>query len=239
MPSESLRPDAHDPDVRDEFERLASEGRRRIVEDRARREPAQREAAETHLRAALAARYGAPLPRAFAILAAAGGLTALCGTLGAGVALLPVGVLLLIGGLVLREVVPPLATRASVQAEVAWVDGLPFGMTGYFEALEAGPRDECRLRVTLTWADGHVPPGGEVVQNVFGVLDTSAQVRSVSAKDVTLRTGPISGATGVRVNKVSVYRNTQIVTYVHNLVTKALGPMHRKHAIARVSLSRE
>jgi hypothetical protein len=38
---------------------------------------------------------------------------------------------------------------------------------------------------------------------------------------------------------VSVYRNTQIVTYVHDLVTKALGPMHRTHPIMRVSLSRE
>ncbi|MCY1077797.1 hypothetical protein [Archangium lansingense] len=53
-----------------------------------------------------------------------------------------------------------------------------------------------------------------------------------------LSSAPISGGTGIRANKVPVFRNHRLVPYVHGLVEQVLAPLHERYPMKRVELSR-
>ena len=153
--------------------------------------------------------------------------------------ILAVAVPLLVGGLMLRLFATPTASRWRVTAENGWVASLPFAMEGYLEVLAADPEFACRLVTALVWGGAGAAPGPETVQGILGVLDTDARAQSHEGRGVDIRSGPISGNTGIVSNGQMVLRNTRLVPYVHRLVDEVLMPLHRSHAIARVSLTRE
>ena len=48
--------------------------------------------------------------------------------------------------------------------------------------------------------------------------------------------GLVSGITGIRINRVSIYRNHRLPAHIHAVVEQVLLTLHRSHPIARVSL---
>jgi hypothetical protein len=142
-----------------------------------------------------------------------------------------------------RLFIPPVATRARVTAERAWATSLPFALDGYFDVLAAEPVAWCALEITLAWENPTGAPGVDTVQAIFGTSDTAAKVQhGAGAGTVGVRSDVISGSTGIssgsKRNPVYVYRNHRFVAYTHRLVDEVLLPLHRSHAIARVSMGR-
>ena len=153
----------------------------------------------------------------------------------------PIAALALTGSLLLRFLVPPLATRRRVDAERAWMKGLPFAMEDYFEVLSAEPASECSLTFDLTWRED--APGLDVVQGILGTVDTASRAESTSSRGMRLQTGVISGSMGVSVRSGggayrTVLNSFRVVGYVHRLVDDVLLPLHRSHALERVSIAR-
>lgn len=232
----------------DELARLAREGEARLRAAQQGQHASAGEAAERNLRTALGPVRGAPVRRA--LLAA----------LGVCLAAIVVGVALAVTGGE-REVfgvaipifanvsafacfglfsaymfVPPMASRAGVEAERAWAASLPFPMDWYFELLASEPRALSRIRVELWWAGQGVDP--QTLQGLIALFDTAARVERSDHAHAAFTTGPISGMTGIRVNRVPVYRNHRLGAAVHRLVDVVLLPLHRNAPLARVKLSR-
>jgi hypothetical protein len=245
MPDEPYRPSPQVSEASTELARLAAEGQRRILDASASQAAVERRVdekkRERRLRTALGGHYGSPVRIASLALIAVGVLMWVGGLACAGDTFLvfPLGLLIIIGGFLVRVFAPPIATRRRVASEGTWASSLPFTMEGYFEALASPPSSECRLMIRLAWGDAAPAREAGAVQGVFGVIDTGAQVESEQDGTLSIRTGSISGRTGIRVNQMDVYRNTRLVAYVHDLVDKVLLPLHRSHALARVSLTRE
>lgn len=206
------------------------------------------EAAERNLRTALGPVRGAPVRRA--LLAA---LTVCLVTIAVGVAIavtsgarevfgvaIPifanVSAFACFGFFAAYMFVPPMASRASVEAERAWAASLPFPMDWYFELLASEPRAVSAIRVELWWAGQGVDP--HTLQGLIALFDTGARVERSDGAYAAIATGPISGMTGIRVNRSNVYRNHRLGTAVHRLVDVVLLPLHRNAPLARVKLSR-
>ncbi|MGZ3421437.1 MAG: hypothetical protein ACXWUG_15975 [Polyangiales bacterium] len=138
--------------------------------------------------------------------------------------------------LCLYLLLPPMASRAGVEAERAWVASLPFVLEHYFDVIAAQPDAECRLHVQLEWSTRAVD--GRTLQGVIALFDTQSSVTEAGGTRATFSTGPISGSTGIRVNRSNVYRNHRLSKAVHRLVDVVLMPIHRDAPLARVKLSR-
>ena len=237
MPGDAYRPAPPDPEGGTELARLAAKGQQRLSQASASHASVAQETEQGNLRVALGGRYGAPARTASYALMTLGAALVVPEFFWTVGTLLP-GFFMLLGGVLVRIFAAPVATRRSVTAERAWMASLPFALEGYFEALEAQPELTSHLDLTLHWVDARRTPDDNTVQGVLGSLDTSARVASRGEEALTIRSGPISGGTRIRVNRVWVYRNTRLVTYVHDLMGKVLLPIHRTHAIAQVALKR-
>jgi hypothetical protein len=120
--------------------------------------------------------------------------------------------------------VPPRATSAQIDAESAWVQSLPFAMTGYFDAHRVVPAVYRCLTVTIVWVVSANPATDSTLLGVIRAFDPAVeQLESRrSANGVQWRTSKISGSTNLRVNRQYVYRNHRMVKYVHELVDRVL-----------------
>ena len=242
MPDDPYRPyPVTNPD--DELARLAQQGQRRIQAAAAGQSQHVQVEGSRHLRVAVGAVRGSTVRRAFLVLAALGVLTLIAGfalVVANGdpvfVPLLPLGFASAMGGFMVYVFMPPVASRAAMEAERAWVAALPFAFEGYFETLSAEPSAVCKLRIELVWQTVGADPA--TLQGVVGLLDTDARVTQAAADVATITSGVVSGATGIRINRVPVHRNHRVATYLHRLVEVVLLPVHRNRPLARVSVSR-
>jgi hypothetical protein len=241
VPDEPYRPSPPGLGEDTDLARLAAEGQRRILEAKAGRAGAGRDAGartrDRNLRVALGGYYGAPIRTTSYVLIAAG-----IGLLTGGffwhaesvVVLWPV----LLGGVLLRVLATPLATPARVAAERAWQTSLPFTLEGYFETLADEPALSMRLAIELQWNSDGRSAGEEAIQGLLGLVDTDAEVHVHERATVRIQSGVISGDTWIQSNGGPVKRNTRIVPYVHDLVDKVLLPLYRDCPIARISIAR-
>jgi len=232
--------------------RLAADGQHRILEASALeadgRQDSDERKREKNVRIALGVYHGTPLRRASYALMGVGMLAIAAvgiespdfGSAGV-VASFLVGMLAATGGLLIRVWSAPAATSATLAAEKAWAESLPFAMEGYFEMLAAEPTLRCQLVLELEWAPGRVPTP-EIVQGLLGTWDTGARVQSLE-KALCIRSGTFECGHVYNANNwygSDALRPTRhLVGKVHGLVTTVLQPLHRSHAIARVSLRRD
>jgi hypothetical protein len=128
------------------------------------------------------------------------------------------------------------ASDAAVEAERAWVAALPFRFDQYFDVLGAKPEAECRLHLELWWAGQGVD--GHTLQGIVALFDTQSVVVQPQGGHAAFKTGPISGMTGIRINRHNVYRNHRLGKALHRLVEVVLLPLHRGAPLAHVTLSR-
>ncbi len=249
------RPYRPAPDVSEDdaaLARLAAEGQHRILEAGAREADARQESGEgkreRNVRIALGAYHGTPVRKASYALMGVGALVIVAvgiespafGSTGAVVSFL-VGMLAATGGFLIRVLSAPIATRAELAAERAWTKSLPFAMDGYFEMLAAEPTLECELVLELEWTPGHVPTP-ETVQGLLGTWDTGARVQpleeALCIRSSTFECGRLHNANNWY-GSDALRPTRHLVDKVHGLVTTILQPLHRSHAIARVSLRRD
>lgn len=228
------------PTPDEELARRAAEGQRRILEARAiqnARPAVSEKDRERNIRIALGAHDSGPLLRIVAVALIVTGALSLAAVAFFDLEVVAWGVLGLFAGPLL-QVWAPRATRARVRAEEAWVQSLPFAMTGYFEVLGDRPALGMTLVVSIAWRDASAPDEG-TLQGLLGTLDTAARVVSRDATTACVRSGGISGRTGIKSPGVVTQRNTRLVGYVHRLVDEVLLPLDRSSRLERVSLSRE
>ncbi len=249
------RPYRPAPDVSEDdaaLARLAAEGQHRILEASAREADARQESGggkrERNVRMALGAYHGTPIRKASYALMGVGTLVIVAvgiespdlGSAGVVVSFL-VGMVAATGGLLIRVWSAPAATRASLAAEEAWAESLPFALEGYFEMLAAEPTLECELVLELEWTPGRVPTP-EAVQGLLGTWDTDARVQPLEEvlciRSGTFECGRIHNANNWY-GSDALRPTRHLVGKVHRLVTTVLQPLHRSHAIARISLRRE
>lgn len=216
-----------------ELLRLAAEGARNIQ----RADASQLAKADQHVRVALGAHFGSPRRWLFFVLTAIGaGLIAATSTDLLAVQLAPVGMAVMMGGAFGAAFLSPAVNDAGLERERAWLASRPFPLAGYFEALRQPPTSGALLLVRVRFA-GEVPPV-DLVQGLLGRIDPKGAVQSAGVRELLLQSGLISGATGIRVNKVPVYRNHRIVGYVHRLADELLAPLHASYPLAEVELTR-
>lgn len=242
MPEEPYRPTPRTSERDVELARLAAAGQSRILGARANETTARQEAEERNreknLRVGLGGYYGSPVRVASVVLIALGALLSL-GEIVWDIDGFSLGEVTLVGAMALLVFAAPKATRARVGAEREWASSLPFAMAGYFEILGGEPRRSCVLTVTLAWRDPRAAVGAGTLQGLVGLLDTGARAESRDAARALIRSGPIVDRAWIRINRTYyVHRNTELVRYVHRLVDQVLLPLHRSHAIARVSWAR-
>lgn len=233
----------------DELARLAQQGQARLQAAHRSQDRGAQEAADRNLRTAIGPVRGAPMKRAFLVLLVLSVLGAIAGVLviilvagGGGVAALNympiafVGISMSFVLLFLYLFSPPMASRAGVEAERAWAASLPFALEHYFDVIAAEPDSEVRLRVELWWTAQGVDAG--TLQGIIALMDTQSGVLEARGAYAAFATGPISGSTGIRINRANVYRNHRLGTAVHRLVDVVLMPIHQSRPLARVRLSR-
>ncbi|WAS98003.1 hypothetical protein [Nannocystis punicea] len=216
-----------------ELLRLAEEGARNIQ----RADQSQLAQADKHMRVALGVHHGSGRQRAFYVpLVVGAGLVASMASGYLAVDYLTAGMAVLLLGVLGVSFVEPVAGAGELERERAWLAGRPFPVRGYFEALQQRPVSGAVLMVQVRFA-GETPPL-DLVQGVLGRIDANPGVQQAGDRDLVLRSGLISGATGIRINKVPVYRNHRIVPYVHRLVDEVLAPLHATYPIDQVDLTR-
>jgi hypothetical protein len=132
--------------------------------------------------------------------------------------------------------VPPIASQGAVAAEEMWAMALPFTMQGYFDVLSSEPRMGRKLVFEITWRDDARAPEPGLLHSVFCAVDPSAVLDDANARGARITSGVVSGATGIKMNGVRVYRNHRLPGHVHALVERVLLPLHRSHPIARIKL---
>jgi hypothetical protein len=232
-------------DPNDELARLAQQGQARLAEAQHDHAFAADAAAERNIRTAIGGVRGAPVRRlliVLCVLCSAGTIVGFAVSMSAGPFVMMhympawmAGIFGSVGLLMLALFLPPLASRAAVDAERAWVASLPFALEHYFTVIGAGPAPECCLNVELE-ISRELAPG--LVQGVIANYDPESRVLEASGTRIHFRTGPISGSTGIRINRSNVYRNHRLGKAVHRLVDVVLLPIHRSAPLARVKLSR-
>ena len=216
-----------------ELLRLAAEGARNIE----RADQRQLEQGEQHMRVALGAHYGSARQRGLYVpLVVGAGLVAAMAAGFLSVDYLTAGMAVLLPGALGVAFLDPVASDGRVASERAWLAARPFPVRGYFEALQQRPVAGAVLLVRLRFA-GETPPL-DLVQGVLGPVDADASVQPAGGRDLVMRSGLVSGVTGIRINKVPVYRNHRIVPYVHRLVDEVLAPLHATYPIDQVELTR-
>lgn len=217
----------------EELLRLAEQGARNIqAADRT-----QLARADKHMRVALGAHYGSPRQRVFFVPIVVGaGFVAATVSGFIPVEWLAAGLAPMMIGVFGAAFITPVAGDERIASEREWLATRPFPVTGYFEALQQTPTSGALLFTRVRFA-GEVPTP-DLVQGVLGVIDANPVVRPAGDRIYLLQSGLISGATGIRVNRVPVYRNHRIVPYVHSLVDKVLGPLHATYPIDQVELTR-
>ena len=236
-----------------ELARLAQEGQARLQADHRGQDLIAQAAADRNVREAIGPVRGAPMRRAVLVLLVVSVVALVAGTIVLNVVVddvfkrmsfIPVAVvgLLASGGLLfLYLFMAPAASRAGIEAERAWAASLPFALERYFDVIAAKPEAECRLGVELWWTGQGVDARTlEGVVALFGTQTTvmSAPRMEAQGAHASFTTGPISGSTGIRINRVYVHRNHHLGEAVHRLVEVVLMPLHRNGALARVRLSR-
>lgn len=231
--------------------RLVAQGEARLrAVHRPADERAQTAAADRNLRIAIGAIRGAPIRRALLALIllcvvglVAGGLTTdvlvaerfghlVLTPLGTTGAILPVWLVLLYAW------VPPIASRAAVRDERAWIASLPFKLEHYVDVLSEVPEVSCRLRVELHWQG----PGlsAHTLQCAVALFDARARVIEAREGFASFTSSPISGRFGPRTRRsYFALRNHRLALAVHQLVELALVPIHRHAPLVRVRLSRD
>jgi hypothetical protein len=132
---------------------------------------------------------------------------------------------------------PPTASRAAVEAERAWAASLPFPFERYFELLACDPSSQYRVRVELWWSTQGVDR--PTLEGIVALFDPASRVLEVERGHAVFTTGPISGSTGIRVNRVSIYRNHRLAKAVHRLVDTVLLPIHKNGGLVRVRVSHD
>jgi hypothetical protein len=252
MPDGPYRPPPSTSEADADLARRAAEGARRQREADASLAVAQTAGAEKNLRVAVGGHFGSPwrtVPVVVGVLLAAVDVLflltlPLSGTDPNFTTNFPLTLFTFMGAafaLFVALFASPTATRARVAAEKAWAASLPFALEGYFDVLAAEPVAWCSLEITLAWADAGGAPSLETVQGILATIDTAARVAPCGGgTEVGIRSDLISGATGISTggkrNPRYVYRNHRFVAYTHRLVDEVLLPLHRSHAIARVSM---
>lgn len=242
MPDEPYRQAL--PREDDELARLARQGNLRIQAAQQGRSAEARVEETRHLRVAIGAVRGSFIKRAavglmvlgIASMAAGIALTAATGD-GKFGPFIPVGFFVALGSFMFHLFFPPLATNAQVEAERQSMASLPFFVEGYFDVLSAEPAAATRLEIVMAFSD---PMSAEpqTVQGLMGLLDTDAQVARTDGSEVAVRTGSISGATGIRVNGVHVHRNHLLAKYLRRVVEQVLTPLHRSRSLRGVRITR-
>lgn len=238
------RPDAG---PRDELERLAREGQARLRAAHSHDAWMASATAERNLRTALGPVRGAPMRRLVLVLLVLSVPAALASHLltsliddaiglGARIQLAMAGFSVSIGLLCLYLFMPPKASRAGVEAERAWVASLPFALEWYFELLASDPQARSRVKVELWWQAEGIDQ--RTLEGLVALVDTGARVLEIQPGYAAFATQPISGSTGIRVNRSKVCRNHRLGIAVHRVVDVVLAPLHRSAPLARVKLSR-
>jgi hypothetical protein len=222
--------------------RLAAEGKAKKAAFGAEAGRAAQEQTERNISVALGAHFGSPLQRLLrnaqiaAIAAFVVGLLLLWSeatTEKVAMDVIAFGGLVAFVLLFVRVFRTPTANAATHAAEDHFVSSLPFAFSGYFDALGATPRAMCRLSFDVQFASRAPAP------DVFaGVVQRTDPGAALAANAWGWAGSPISGHTGIRINKVPVHRNHRIVKYVHDVVEQVLLPMHREYPIASVTLTR-
>ena len=126
------------------------------------------------------------------------------------------------------------AAARKAYAERAWLASLPFHVERYFDVLAEAPEAIFGLEVTVALVDASHTPSLEILRGIVHVHDVDAEV-------VLSRGGGIAievGSAAIALPGYYPYTVQKIAPYVHGLVDKALLPLHRSHAIARVTLTR-
>lgn len=134
--------------------------------------------------------------------------------------------------------VPPYASRAGIAAEQTWLTTRGFQLFGYLEALSAEPEWSCRIILAIKFQDPNRRPEQGLLSNVLGGLDPGGQVASSYDGGYSFTSSSVSGATGISVNRVPVYRNHRLPAHVHKLIDGALVVVHRSFPIGSVTISR-
>lgn len=133
--------------------------------------------------------------------------------------------------------VPPIASQGAIAAEQAWATSLPFQLVGYFEVLSMEPSFQRTVTFDIRWQPApQRPPDRQLLLSIVSAVDPHAQVQHADETGATFTTGAISGHTGIRVNRVPVYRNHKIPAHLHGLIDQVLVTIHRSHPIAMVGL---
>ncbi len=237
------RPNPQVPPQDPELARLAMEGQRRRMEVAAGHQIEQREAGGQHLKTAIGAYRGSTIRRISLTGLVGGAVLGIVGVILSAVGQLEIGEFLIPGFgvsflcIFLTAFIPPFASQGAIAAEQEWAMRLPFQMVGYFEVLAAQPRPARRVIYELTWRDGVVPPDPNLLHGIFGAVDPEARLERSDARGARIIGGSVSGATGIRINRVSVYRNHKFCASIHGVVEKVLLPLHRTYPIAHVTLS--
>lgn len=194
---------------------------------------------DRHLREALAATYGAPKKLVVKLAGFACMMVALTMVLFHESVPAPLGIftfalalILLISG----SVMAPRAPDSALEEERRWARSLPFTLEGYFEVLSAKPRETGGLRAHVTWVADGPEVDAALLADAFAAADPGARLDESDASGAIFASGPISGATGARINHVPVLRNHLYPEYVHALMTKVLVPLAKSHPIEKVRL---
>jgi hypothetical protein len=234
------RPHAPPPDP--ELARLAMQGQQRRAELAAGRQQERQQAGGSHLKTAIGAYRGSTLKRvllagiiAGAFLGAIGAALSALGRPEIGGFLVP-GFLAAFVGFMVYVFVPPLASQSAIDAEQMWMTSLPFALHGYFEALAAEPRAFRTIAYEIVWREGIRTPDPSLLHGVFCAVDPNARLDHSDSRQARVTGGTVSGITGIRVNRVPVYRNHRLAGAVHSVVEQVLQPLHRSHPIARVEI---
>ena len=235
------RPQAPPPDP--ELARLAAEGQRRRMEIAAGQQVERQVSGGNHLRTAIGAYRGSAIKRVV-LVALIGGV--LFGVLGITLAALGEGEIghVFIPGFAVAFVcifgmafIPPLATQGTVAKEQEWAMALPFQLSGYFEVLSREPTYGRKVVYEIVWREGTRPPDPNLLHSIIGAVDPQARLERVDPQGARISSGIISGGTGIRVNRVQVYRNHRFCQSIHGAVDQVLVPLHRTYPIAHVTLS--
>lgn len=236
------RPPPHGPDP--ELARLAMQGQQRRLEASAANQAVQLDTGAGHLRTAIGAYRGSTLKRVMltaiivsGVVGAIGVVFNVTGATHVGGMLTPALVIAFVTFMI-WVFVPPYASQGAMAAEQSWVMGLPFQLSGYFDLLIATPQSERSVTYRIRWQPGGRPPDPALLHGVFNAVDPNARLQHADASAATVIGGPVSGHTGIRVNRVPVYRNHRLPAHVHDVVDRVLLALHRSHPIAEVTVWR-
>ncbi len=181
-------------DPNDELARLAQQGQARLAEAQHGQASEVDRAAERNIRVAVGGVRNSPLRRVMLVVGVLAGAATAAGfvvvaqggamevTKQLGV-LMP-GIFVSAWMIVLGIWLPPLASRAAVAAERAWVAALPFRLENYFNVIAAKPEGECCLDVKLETSR---PLARDTVQGVIALFDTRSTVLEVTGTQVRFR----------------------------------------------------